>query len=105
MPVAITSTRAKPGGVWGTGVVVTALCPGPVKTEFQEVAGSEGRNPLPKAAGVDARECAAQGLLALKKAKARVVPGPVRLVAAVESLPKPLVRPVIARMGAKLRHR
>lgn len=88
----------------GTGVVLTALCPGPVATEFQEVAGSGGRNPLPTFAWVGARACAQQGLLALKKDKARVVPGPVRVVAALEAFPRPLVRLALARMGVKLRH-
>jgi uncharacterized protein len=89
----------------GTGVVVTALCPGPVATEFQEVAGSGGKNPLPAFAWVDARTCAAAGLAALKKGKARVVPGPVRVLWALEGVPKPVLRPILSRMGAKLRHR
>jgi uncharacterized protein len=87
----------------GTGVVVTALCPGPVATEFQEVAGSEGKNPLPKFAWVSARACAEEGLSALKKGKARVVPGPARALSALEAVPKPLLRPALARMGAKIR--
>lgn len=87
----------------GTGVHVTALCPGPVATEFQEVAGSQGKNPLPAAAWVEAGECARLGLAALKRGKARLVPGPVKAIIALESMPKPLVRLVLERMGKKLR--
>ena len=89
----------------GTGVVVTALCPGPVSTEFQEVAESQGKNPLPAFAWVDARTCAAAGLRALKKGKARVLPGPVRALTVLEALPKPLLRPIFSRTGAKMRGR
>lgn len=88
----------------GTGVVVTALCPGPVATEFQEVAGSEGTNPLPELFHVDAVACAEQGLAGLKRGRARVIPGPVRAVMLpLEVIPKSLVRPVLARMGRKVR--
>jgi len=87
----------------GTGVVVTALCPGPVATEFQEVAESEGKNPLPKFAWVDAETCAAKGLEGLKKERGRVIPGPVKAIAALEAMPKPLLRAVLSRMGRKAR--
>lgn len=87
----------------GTGVEMTALCPGPVATEFQEVAGTAGKNPLPAVAWVDAKDCAAQGLLALKKKRARVVPGVVKAITALEAVPKPLMRPALAKMGRKLR--
>jgi hypothetical protein len=41
--------------------------------------------------------------VALKKGRARVVPGVVKAVTALEALPKPLLRPAIMRMGKKLR--
>jgi len=86
----------------GTGVHVTALCPGPVPTEFQEVARNE--NPLPLFFQVDAVACAEQGLAGLKRGRARVIPGPVgALMISLEALPKSLVRPVLARMGRKVR--
>jgi len=87
----------------GTGVVVTALCPGPVPTEFQEVAGDGTRLPLPAFATVSASACARAGLEGLKKGKARVIPGVVRAMAAVEALPKPLLRPLLAHAGKQLR--
>lgn len=70
----------------GTGVRVTALCPGPVDTEFASVAGIEGtslmRAPLIK---VSADKVAESGWRALRRGRAVVVPGiPVRL--AMQSL-------------------
>jgi hypothetical protein len=91
----------------GTGVSVTVLCPGPVSTEFQEVAGSAGKNPLPKALWVEAARCAEEALGALKARDARVIPGAATRAAFVslEAMPKALVRPILARMGRKARER
>jgi short-subunit dehydrogenase len=65
----------------GSGVRVTALCPGPVDTEFAAVAGVEGtslmRTPLIK---VPAAKVAKVGWNALRKGRAVVVPGlPMRI--------------------------
>src|SRR4051794_27548015 len=49
----------------GTGVVVTVLCPGPVPTEFQEIAGSAGKNPMPKAFHISSEQCAEEAVAAL----------------------------------------
>ena len=89
----------------GTGVSVTVLCPGPVPTEFQEVAGSKGRNPMPKAFHIDPAQCAAEAVHALKAGEARHIPGNgVRAaMVSVEALPRLVVRRVAARMGAKIR--
>jgi uncharacterized protein len=60
----------------GTGVRVTALCPGPVDTEFAAAAGLEEtslmRTPLIK---VPAPKVAAAGWRALRRGRAVVVPG------------------------------
>jgi short-subunit dehydrogenase len=62
----------------GTGVVVTALCPGPVHTEFNLVAA---RNPSrrdksgPEAIHISAQEVASAGLHAIEHGKPLVVPG------------------------------
>jgi short-subunit dehydrogenase len=87
----------------GTGVVVTALCPGPVPTEFQEVAGLDERMTPPKFVTVEALDCAVAGLHALKKGRARVIPGVMRAATALEAVPKPLLRPLLDRLGKKLR--
>lgn len=91
----------------GTGVSITLLAPGPVPTEFQEVAGTEARAPLPKIMTVDAVTCATEAIEGLKRGDARVIPGgPLRaFVLSGEATPKALIRPVLARMAAKLRGR
>jgi short-subunit dehydrogenase len=70
----------------GTGVRVTALCPGPVDTEFAAAAGLDGtslmRTPLIK---VPAAKVAAAGWKGLRRGRAVVVPGlPMRV--AMQSL-------------------
>jgi uncharacterized protein len=89
----------------GTGVTVTVLCPGPVPTEFQEVAGSSGRNPMPRAFHIDAAQCAEEAVRALEAGEARHIPGAgVRAtMVTVEALPRVLVRQAAARMGKKAR--
>ncbi|MBV9212668.1 MAG: SDR family oxidoreductase [Actinobacteria bacterium] len=67
----------------GTGVTVTALCPGPTKTEFAEVAGiDEGLLELP---GIvySAEQMARAGLGALDRGRRTSVPGPTNLAGAV----------------------
>ena len=58
----------------GTGVTVTALCPGPVTTEFQEVAGVDAAL-FPKPLVMDAPEVARAGWEAARRGKRVVVPG------------------------------
>jgi short-subunit dehydrogenase len=91
----------------GTGVSVTLLAPGPVPTEFQGVAGSEGKNPLGKPFRVDAAQCAEEAVRALKAGEARVIPGAAVRAAmlSVEALPRPVVRMAATRMGKKARER
>jgi uncharacterized protein len=60
----------------GLGITVTALCPGPVKTEFGEVAGvaeKEGQLPRPFWTSVD--QVAEDAVDGLEKGKRVVVPG------------------------------
>ena len=89
----------------GTGVHVTVLCPGPVPTEFQEVAGSGGRSPMPKAFHVDAVRCAEEAVAALEAGHARIIPGAAVRAAmlSVEALPKVVARQVAVRMARKAR--
>ncbi len=91
--------------VSGTGVTVTVLCPGPVPTEFQEVAGSTGRNPMPKAFHIDAAQCAAEAVQALKAGEARCIPGAAVRAAmlSAEALPKGLQRVAAVQMGKRAR--
>ena len=59
----------------GTGVTVTALCPGPTKTSFQKVvsnASSENKITFNMA---NAKEVAAYGYKAMNKGKVYAIPG------------------------------
>lgn len=56
------------------GVAVTCLCPGPVKTEFQEVAGVD-RGRVPSFAWTSTDRVVESALSALRSGRAVVVPG------------------------------
>ncbi|HKA36802.1 MAG TPA: SDR family oxidoreductase [Thermoanaerobaculia bacterium] len=58
----------------GTGVTVTALCPGPTTTEFQDVAGVDAAL-FPKPLVMDAPEVARAGWAGAKRSKRVVIPG------------------------------
>lgn len=92
----------------GTGVTMTVVCPGPVATEFQEVAGArEGlaQPPLPAAVYIDAVKCAEDAVAAMVKGKPRLIPGIAPRVFATVSgnLPHVMMRPIVANIVRKLR--
>ena len=58
----------------GTGVRVTALCPGPTKTEFGDVAGFTGNGAFDKLSARSA-DVVAAGLKALDRNRAVAIPG------------------------------
>ncbi len=63
----------------GTGVSICALCPGPVHTEFQEVASRPGRNvkpgPGPEFIQVTVEQVVRDALAALEADRPLVIPG------------------------------
>jgi short-subunit dehydrogenase len=60
----------------GTGVTATALCPGPVRTEFADTAGiGEEAEGLPDIFWADSPDVAEQGVRGLEKNRRVVVPG------------------------------
>lgn len=91
------------------GITVTALCPGPVPTEFFQVAerGGEARKPhydsLP-AFVVTAADAVREGLIAVSKQRARVIPGPLLAAAVFVALllPFALTREAIRCFSKKL---
>jgi short-subunit dehydrogenase len=60
--------------VSGTGVVVTALCPGPTETGFADAAGV-GSTPLFRSGAMDADAVARAGYDGLMKGRRIVIPG------------------------------
>jgi uncharacterized protein len=86
----------------GTGVLASALCPGPVATGLDDVAGfsaGERAAVLPSFMWKSADEVARTGIDGLAANKARVVPGPAnRLVAALGRVaPQERLLPFLAR--------
>jgi len=73
---ALTFAEALHAELRGAGVAVTALCPGPVKTEFAERAGlGDAFARAPGFALVPSAECARQAVDGLDAGKRVVVPG------------------------------
>jgi short-subunit dehydrogenase len=84
----------------GTGVSVTALCPGPTATEFQERAGLE-KSRLFDANTMTAAAVAAAGYAGLMRGKRLVIPGLRNraLVTAVRFAPRSVVTRVVRKMN------
>jgi len=85
----------------GTGVSVCALCPGPVVTEFQQVAKREGVKPDigPKFLVVAVEQVVREALEALEAERPLVIPGFAMklLVLLARSMPMPVLRRVARR--------
>ena len=100
-------SRALTGELRGTGVTVTAHCPGPVHTEFEDVAGFENaENSLPSFMWVTAAEVARAAVSGADKGSAVVIPGQAnRLGAAMAHLaPKRLLVPIVAKSHPGLKN-
>ena len=79
----------------GTGVNVTALCPGLTRTEFQSVSSTESyANDYPSFAWLESVEVAKAGLDDVAKGKALSIPGAMykTMVAGVSIMPRGLTR-------------
>ncbi len=60
----------------GTGVMVTQVCPGPVESEFDQVAGSPGGMiGTPRLLRITAAQCAREAVAGFVREEARVFPG------------------------------
>ncbi|HEU4828299.1 MAG TPA: SDR family oxidoreductase [Gemmatimonadales bacterium] len=90
----------------GTGVTVTALCPGPTRTEFFARA-SMRESRLARNAVMEAAEVAAAGYAGMMRGDRIVVPGAGNrvLAALVRIAPRGIVTRVVARLNRTRQHR
>ncbi len=92
--------------LYGTGVTVCALCPGPVVTEFQQVAKREGVQPNigPQFLVVTVEQVVRDALVALEADRPLVIPGFAMklLMLLVRLMPMPVLR-WVARMSPRKR--
>jgi len=91
----------------GTGVVVTQVCPGPVDSEFDEVAGSAGgmTGSPPPFMRISAAHCAREALAGFDRGAALVFPGRAyrMMMRLLPFLPRRLRRWQAANYAARLR--
>ncbi len=86
----------------GTGISVTAVCPGPVDTGFSSKASREGEHDemvSPKIMKVSVEQAVREGLMALGRGRARVVPGwvPAAVALAISVIPMFALRAFLKR--------
>jgi len=101
-------TQAVRAELRGTGVTATALCPGPVRTEFAETAGvadEEASAALPRIMWVSSEAVAKAAVDGLDHDRAVVIPGAVNRFAAIgaQHVPRRLLLPLLARQHPSLR--
>jgi uncharacterized protein len=85
----------------GTEVTVTALCPGPVRTEFGEAGGFGGADEkIPSWAWLSPGAVARAGVEGLEKGRRVVVPGPLNQVGALsgQHFPRAALLPLLRRL-------
>ncbi len=87
----------------GTGVVVSQVCPGPVTTEFGDVAGLT-KGEVPGLIQISAQQCAEETLAGFAAGKAMIFPGQMVRVAMgfVRVMPRSLKRLALSGMRKRL---
>jgi short-subunit dehydrogenase len=93
-------TEALHAEMQGTGVAVTALCPGPVKTEFMDVAELEDADALPGVFWASPEDVAKAGIRGLERDKRVVIPGTLNRAGAVGGHLAP--RSVLLRVASRV---
>ncbi len=95
-------SQALAGELRAAGVTVMALCPGPVRTGFQEVAGMDERG-FPSFTFMDARTVVAQAIAAAKRGKPLHINGALNraMIEAQRLIPRSLVTRIARAMLRK----
>jgi short-subunit dehydrogenase len=101
-------SHALQGELRDTGVTVTTLCPGPVKTEFAETAGfteEQAEGSLPKIMWLAAAQVAQAAIEGLAQGRPVVIPGAANRVAAqiARNAPRRFLVPILARQHPALK--
>jgi uncharacterized protein len=94
-------TEALSAEVKESGVSVTALCPGPVRTEFTEAAGIQGsEEQLPDMFWMSAEQVAAEAVRGVDRGKRVVVPGLINRTQTItgQHAPRAMVLPIVRRI-------
>ena len=89
--------------VAGSGVSVTAVCPGPVKTEFMDASGIKGEEKLPRLFWHSPDDIAREALSAAEAGKRAVTPGMVNRAGTVlgRYAPRALSLPITKRFWSQ----
>jgi uncharacterized protein len=99
-------TEAVHSETQGKGVAVTALYPGPVKTEFTEAAGVKAsEEQLPAPFWTSAEQVAEDGVRAAERGRRSVVPGMLNRAGSIAGrhVPRTLLLPLIKRTWGRVR--
>ncbi|MDR2944453.1 MAG: SDR family oxidoreductase [Methanosarcinales archaeon] len=93
-------SEALTGELKGTGVTVTAVCPGPAATGFEKVAGSGARKLFGALTPASAKETALFSYGALTRGKIVAVPGAMNKISSIghRFLPRSVLRAIILRL-------
>jgi short-subunit dehydrogenase len=86
--------------LYGSGVNVTALCPGPVKTEFVDVAEIPRADQMPDLFWASAEQVAKAGVKGLERGKRIVIPGALNRAGAIGGQHAP--RSLILRLTSRV---
>ncbi len=85
----------------GTGVTITAICPGPVRTEFGEMGGFGGADDkIPDFVWLEADKVAEDAIEGLENGERVVVPGALNQLAAFSGhyMPRSMLLPIVRRV-------